>query len=38
MIGAIIAGFIIGGATNNGFAGIAVGVIWFLFAIANDRG
>jgi hypothetical protein len=38
MIGAIIAGLIVGGATNNGFAGIAAGVVWFLFVAANDRG
>ena len=38
VIGAIIAGFLVGGATNNGFAGIAAGVVWFLFVAANDRG
>ena len=38
MIGAIIAGLVVGGATNNGFAGVAAGVVWFLFVAANDRG
>lgn len=38
VIGALLAGFLVGGATNNGFAGVAVGVVWFLPAIANDRG
>ena len=37
MIGAIIAGFVVGGATNNAFAGIATGVVWLLFTVANDR-
>lgn len=38
MIGAIIAGVLVGGATNNAIAGIAAGIVWFLFVMANDRG
>lgn len=38
MIGALIAGFFVGGVLNNGLAGVAAGVLWMLFAVANDRG
>ena len=38
MIGAIIAGVLVGGATNSAIAGIAAGIVWFLFVMANDRG
>jgi hypothetical protein len=38
MIGALIAGFFVGGALNNGLAGVAAGVVWMLFVAANDRG
>jgi hypothetical protein len=37
MIGAVIAGFVVGGATNSAIAGIATGVLWLLFTVANDR-
>jgi hypothetical protein len=38
MIGAVIAGFVVGGMANNAIAGIAAGVVWFMFVAANDRG
>ena len=38
MVGALIAGFFVGGALNNGLAGVAAGVVWMLFVMANDRG
>jgi hypothetical protein len=37
MFGALIAGFFVGGALNNGFAGVAAGIVWLLFVAANDR-
>ena len=37
MIGALIAGLVVGGATNSAIAGIATGVAWLLFTVFNDR-